>query len=343
MIAAADEAHLLALGGLCRGQARRPRLGPGLDLRLALRAGTSTARGSRTAPTRACRTGPWPGRRRARRAPFRPGARSARSGRLRSAPRRSGPPPPTIAAEPKRAVAAHARIRRSAGGVGRHEVVDHRMAELVAEVDREMRHPEPMTRVARRPHGLRESSTPARREAPRDRPRAAASRRPGSTRRRSPSSARRPSRRRRSWRRRCGPGRPPDGRSATAAARAECRASIARSVHARAASGASMRSSRSRRPSRAASSRSRPSASRQASSAAAVACGQANVRWRAAATRPASIRIADPDGVAARRVPGGAVVGARARVAGPGVREREVDTSRGVHRRRRLRQDSVPM
>ena len=43
---------------------------------------------------RACRTGPSPGRRRARRAPFRPGARSARSGRLRSAPRRSDPPPP---------------------------------------------------------------------------------------------------------------------------------------------------------------------------------------------------------------------------------------------------------
>ena len=80
------------------------------------------------------------------------------------------------------------------------------MPELVAEVDREMGHSQPMTRVARRPHGLGRAARPlaVRRlgidpEPQRDADRA-------HTRRRSTWSARRPSRRHRSWQRRCGRG-----------------------------------------------------------------------------------------------------------------------------------------
>ena len=86
-----------------------------------------------------------------------------------------------------------------------------------------------------------------------------------------------------------------------AVASARCRASAARATQPRLdAAGASTASS-SAAPMRAASSRSRPCASAQASSAAAVACGQAKVRCRAAAMRPpataSSIRIASPHAV----------------------------------------------
>ena len=75
--------------------------------------------------------------------------------------------------EPEAAVAAHARIRGQALRVALDERPHDGGAELLAEVERDVRKPEPMARLARGDHGRRASSTSARSSGRRDRARAA--------------------------------------------------------------------------------------------------------------------------------------------------------------------------
>ena len=56
--------------------------------------------------------------------------------------------------EAERAVAADARIRRFAAFVRAHERIDDRLAKLFAKVERHVRHPERVTRLACGDHGL---------------------------------------------------------------------------------------------------------------------------------------------------------------------------------------------
>ena len=106
------------------------------------------------------------------------------------------------AVEAERPVAAHARVGRLAAGVALHERVDHRAAKVLAQVERDVRDTERVTRLPRGDHRLRRAARALGVRARRDRARDAASRRS-----RSAASARerRRCRRRRSSRRRRGP------------------------------------------------------------------------------------------------------------------------------------------
>ena len=99
---------------------------------------------------RACRTGPCARRPRGRRAGARRARRCARSGpstaRLR--PHALGKCHELV--ESKRAVAAHARIRRLPRFVRVRERIDDRVLELLAQVERHVREPALMTRRPRR-------------------------------------------------------------------------------------------------------------------------------------------------------------------------------------------------
>ena len=56
--------------------------------------------------------------------------------------------------EAEAAVAADARVRRLTGRVAAHERLDHRAAKLLAQVERDVRDPEPVAGPARGDHGL---------------------------------------------------------------------------------------------------------------------------------------------------------------------------------------------
>src|SRR6185312_1915709 len=60
--------------------------------------------------------------------------------------------------EAEAAVAADARVRRLAGRVAAHERLDHCAAELLAQVERDVRKPSPVTGRAGRQHGLRRAA-----------------------------------------------------------------------------------------------------------------------------------------------------------------------------------------
>ena len=333
VIAAADEAHLLALGGA--RAARAPPPAPPharLDLRLAARAGTSTARGSRTAPTRACRTDPSPGRRRARRAPIPPGARSGRSGRLRSAPPRSGPPRPrSPRSETRRCSACTGWASGpgvSAATKSSTTVCRNSSRRSIAEVG----HAERVAGLARGPHGLGRAARalPVGRLGIDPQPQGhadrlipastafgqrdgrvdaaahghddAARRRPRAEHRRPPRRAPRAGRRRRAP---CTPGRRP-------AARCARRAHASRRGRRRAGRGP--------RPAGRRAPRRRSRAGRRRSGGGRRRCGR---RRRRIPIRTASPHAGFPAAPWKR---------AGAGVAGPGVRERKVDAGRGVHR-----------
>ena len=60
--------------------------------------------------------------------------------------------------EPDVAVAAHARVRRQPVGVLAQPRIDDAVAKLVAQVEREMRHAEPVREAPRTAHGLRRAA-----------------------------------------------------------------------------------------------------------------------------------------------------------------------------------------
>ena len=82
--------------------------------------------------------------------------------------------------EAEAAVAADARVRRLAARVAAHEGRDDGTAELLAQVERHVRKPEPMARLARGDHRLGRAAGALGVGPVRDRARAAASRRPRS-------------------------------------------------------------------------------------------------------------------------------------------------------------------
>ena len=116
VVAAGEEARLLALGAAGGGEPRARRLGRASRPSSARRAGTRSARAARVEPARACTTGPSPGRPRARAADAGRGARRcARSARSPAARRPRASAKSSSSREAEAAVAADARVRRLAG------------------------------------------------------------------------------------------------------------------------------------------------------------------------------------------------------------------------------------
>ena len=159
VIAAADEAHLLALARPCGRESRRPRFGPGL--RLGLAAEREPAPGENLG--------------RHRRQHVRLILGRVGSARDQRRPRPLHDPRVVARGDPRRpdrvrdgrdrreaelAVAPDARVRREAGRVGAHEVVDDRPPEALAEVDRQMGDAQRMAGIARGAHGLWRAARP---------------------------------------------------------------------------------------------------------------------------------------------------------------------------------------
>ncbi len=89
----------------------------------------------------------------------RPSAAAGRPRLARSA-RSRGPRPEPVGelehrVQPHAAVASHARVRRQTRGVVGEPTFHHARAELLAQVDREVRHPEPVSEIARAADRLR--------------------------------------------------------------------------------------------------------------------------------------------------------------------------------------------
>ena len=153
VVAAAQEARLLALGPARHGQARTLGLVPGLGLRLVAEREPDPLEVLRVEP-----------------------GEHVRLILLRIAGAREQEPPAVLddpcvvarrqprcasaaregeqLAEPEASIAARARVRRLASCVAVHEVLDDRAPELLARVERDVRDPEPVARLSRRDHGF---------------------------------------------------------------------------------------------------------------------------------------------------------------------------------------------
>ena len=159
VIAAADEAHLLALARLCGRESRRPRFGPGL--RLGLAAEREPAPGENLGRHRRQHVRLILGRVGSARDQRRPRPLHDLRVVARGDPRR----PDRVRdgrdrREAELTVAPDARVRREAGRVGAHEVVDDRPPEALAEVDRQMGDAQRMAGIARGAHGLWRAARP---------------------------------------------------------------------------------------------------------------------------------------------------------------------------------------
>ena len=157
VVAAAEEADLLALPRARRGEAEARRARSRTSASCGRRAGSRAAPARRSDAGRACSSGPSR-RRRGRRAARRRARRCARSGRCARAPRPAAPAASTSSSQPEVAVAGRARVRRLPRLVAGDEAGHDGVAEGVTKVERQVRKPALVAEIARPAHAARRAA-----------------------------------------------------------------------------------------------------------------------------------------------------------------------------------------